>query len=144
MSASPASQDFLFDLVPLQSARDKVLDANNWQEKYRQIMLLGKQLPTLASELQCESAQVKGCESKAWLYHCKIDGNHYYLVDSEARVVKGLAALVIAQLQGKDSAEIAEFDPAHYFKQLGLAGQLSPSRTNGLTALVNGMIAAAN
>lgn len=144
MSTSPAAQDFLFDITPLHSARDRVLNASHWQEKYRQIMLLGKQLPTLASEFQCEAAQVKGCESKAWLYHSQIDGGHYYLVDSDARVVKGLAALVIAQLQGKSSAEIAGFNAANYFEQLGLAGQLSPSRTNGLTALVNGMIAAAD
>ncbi|PKH56266.1 Fe-S metabolism protein SufE [Shewanella sp. Choline-02u-19] len=110
-------------------------NAGNWQERYRQIMLLGKTLPKLQDELRNESAQVKGCESNAWLYHCKIEGKHYFVADSDARIVKGLIALLLIACNGKTSAEIALFDPNPYFKQLGLEGQLSPSRTNGLLAL---------
>jgi cysteine desulfuration protein SufE len=111
--------------------------ASNWQEKYRQIMLLGKKLPNLAHELRVESAQVKGCESQAWLYHLQIDEQHFYLADSDARIVKGLIAVLLVATQGKTSQQIATFDVNQYFDTLGLSGQLSPSRTNGLHALAN-------
>lgn len=110
-------------------------NAGNWQERYRQIMLLGKMLPKQPDELRNESAQVKGCESNAWLYHSKIEGKHYFVADSDARIVKGLITLLLIACNGKTSAEIALFDLRPYFKQLGLEGQLSPSRTNGLLAL---------
>ncbi|QIR13681.1 SufE family protein [Shewanella aestuarii] len=111
--------------------------ATNWQEKYRQIMLLGKKLPNLAEELRLESAQVKGCESQAWLYHLQVNEQHFYLADSDARIVKGLIAVLLVATQGKTSQQIAAFDVNQYFDTLGLSGQLSPSRTNGLHALAN-------
>lgn len=125
---SPLSEDVL-------NSAKLIEQANNWQEKYRQIMLLGKKLPNLADELRHECAQVKGCESQAWLYHCQIDGQHFYLADSDARIVKGLIGLLLVATQGRTSSEIAQFDIAVYFENLGLNGQLSPSRTNGLHAL---------
>ncbi|GIU43507.1 Fe-S metabolism protein SufE [Shewanella sairae] len=109
--------------------------AGNWQERYRQIMLLGKSLAKLDDDLRVDSAQVRGCESNAWLYHSEIDGLHYFVADSDARIVKGLVALLLIACNGKNSAEIRTFDPNSYFSQLGLQGQLSPSRTNGLLAL---------
>ncbi|WP_076416222.1 SufE family protein [Shewanella sp. UCD-KL12] len=110
-------------------------NASNWQERYRQIMLLGKTLPKLDEQFRVEVAQVRGCESNAWLYHKKIEGKHYFIADSDARIVKGLVALLLTACQGKSAAEIATFDLDAYFEQLGLTGQLSPSRTNGLFAL---------
>ncbi|MGS0676404.1 SufE family protein [Shewanella sp. 125m-1] len=109
--------------------------AGNWQERYRQIMLLGKSLPKLDDSFRVESAQVRGCESNAWLYHSEIDGKHYFVADSDARIVKGLIALLLIACNGKTSSEISAFAPDSYFTQLGLHGQLSPSRTNGLLAL---------
>ncbi|WP_065188241.1 SufE family protein [Shewanella woodyi] len=109
--------------------------ANNWQERYRQIMLLGKALPKLDEAFRVESAQVRGCESSAWLYHSAIAGKHYFVADSDARIVKGLIGLLLTASHGKTSTEIAEFDIEGYFDMLGLTGQLSPSRTNGLFAL---------
>ena len=106
-------------------------------------MLLGKTLPKLDDELRVDSAQVRGCESNAWLYHCEIDGQHYFVADSDARIVKGLVALLLIACNGKSSAEITAFDPDNYFSQLGLQGQLSPSRTNGLLALAKAIKLAA-
>ena len=103
-------------------------------------MLLGKNLPSLAPEFRNEHSQVKGCESDAWLYHKQIDGRHYYLADSDARIVKGLIGLLLGACQGKTSEQISQFDANDYFAKLGLAGQLSPSRTNGLTALAKAMV----
>ncbi|WP_394131836.1 SufE family protein [Shewanella maritima] len=114
--------------------------APNWQEKYRQIMLVGKKLPSLPTEFQLEQAQVKGCESQAWLYHHQHDKQHYFLASSDARIVKGLIALLLAATQGKTSEELGRFNIEQYFTQLGLDGQLSPSRTNGINALNQAII----
>ena len=134
-AVQPATETFL----ALKFDSDEILprfdNANNWQERYRQIMLLGKTLPKLEDEFRVEQAQVRGCESNAWLYHSEIDGKHYYLADSDARIVKGLVALLLTACHGKSADEIAAFDTEAYFDRLGLTGQLSPSRTNGLFAL---------
>ncbi|WP_428618953.1 SufE family protein [Shewanella sp.] len=118
--------------------------AANWQERYRALMLLGKRLLSLDEALRQPSAQVRGCESNAWLYHREIDGKHYYLADSDARIVKGLIALLLTVTHGQDKASIAALDLDAYFEQLGLSGQLSPSRTNGVLALAQAIKAAAN
>lgn len=136
----PPATDFAYQVEDAATLLARFEQAQNWQERYRQIMLLGKTLPTLADAFRLESAQVKGCESDAWLYHLEQDGKHYFLADSDARIVKGLIGLLLSACHGKQSDEILAFDPSAYFKQLGLEGQLSPSRTNGLHALAKAMI----
>jgi len=136
----PRAADFAYQVEDAATLLARFEQAPNWQERYRQIMLLGKELPCLTNELRLESAQVKGCESDAWLYHIEQDGKHYYLADSDTRIVKGLIGLLLSACHGKTQNQILAFDPAMYFKQLGLEGQLSPSRTNGLHALAKAMI----
>ncbi|WP_376708470.1 SufE family protein [Shewanella surugensis] len=128
----------LFLQIPLDSKQiiELFTQATNWQERYRQLMLLGKQLPRLPQEQRTPQAQVQGCESDAWLYHCQYNRQHYYLGDSDARIVKGLIVLLLAAFNGKNTDEINAFDHDDYFEHLGLSGQLSPSRTNGLHALI--------
>ncbi|WP_434939048.1 SufE family protein [Shewanella sp. HL-SH8] len=135
--AKPASTLFLPLSDDLLTGAKLIEQASNWQEKYRQIMLLGKKLPSLADEFRLESAQVKGCESQAWLYHQHINDQHFYLADSDARIVKGLIGLLLVATQGQTSSQIAQLDVSAYFENLGLNGQLSPSRTNGLHALAH-------
>lgn len=131
----PLEADFHYPVQDADTLIARFTQAANWQERYRQIMLLGKDLPSLSSEFRLEAAKVQGCESDAWLYHLAQAGKHYYLADSDARIVKGLIGLLLGAYQGKTAQEIQDFDPNAYFKQLGLEGQLSPSRTNGLNAL---------
>lgn len=144
-SVQPTAEQFLaFTLQNDTAATVELFEqARNWQERYRQIMLLGKSLNKLDDSLRVDSAQVRGCESNAWLYHSEIDGKHYFIADSDARIVKGLIALLLIACNGKSSREIQAFSPDHYFTQLGLQGQLSPSRTNGLLALANAIKLAA-
>lgn len=131
----PNEVDFHYLVQDADTLLARFTKAANWQERYRQIMLLGKELPNISTELRIDIAQVKGCESDAWLYHREEHGRHYYLADSDARIVKGLIGLLLGACHGKTRDEIHAFDPHAYFEQLGLAGQLSPSRTNGLNAL---------
>ncbi len=140
---SPSTAAFTGLILDPQEILPGFTQAANWQERYRALMLLGKRLPPLNEKLRQESAQVRGCESNAWLYHKEIDGRHYYLADSDARIVKGLIALLLTAVQGQDKKTIAALDLHEYFDQLGLSGQLSPSRTNGVLALAEAIKAAA-
>lgn len=110
----------------------------DWQSKYRILMNLGKQLPLFDPELKRDELLISGCDSKAWLLH-QFDapsGRHYWAFDSEARVVKGLVALAICQFNGLSQAELLQLDFGNLFKPLGIFQNLSPSRQNGLTAVL--------
>lgn len=108
-----------------------------WQNKYRQLILLGKKLPDLAVEAKTEANQIHGCESQAWLIHSiDAEARLWFGLDSDARIVKGLMAALLAAVNGKTRAEIAALDIDGYFAELGFMQQLSPSRGNGLQAVV--------
>ncbi|MEF1217577.1 SufE family protein, partial [Photobacterium damselae] len=77
-----------------------------------------------------------GCESQVWLHHEVRDHHFYFIADSDARIVRGLIALVLAAFNGKTAVQIQQFDIDAYFDQLGLINHLSPSRGNGLKAIV--------
>lgn len=116
---------------------------SGWQNKYRQLILLGKKLPELAAEHKTAANQIHGCESQAWLTFST--DNHdrlWFALDSDARIVKGLMAVLLAAVNGKTRAEIAAFDLDDYFSKLGFMQQLSPSRGNGLKAVIAAIKAA--
>ena len=113
--------------------------AAGWQQKYRQIMLLGKQLPVMPEVLKVDDALVKGCESKVWLY-IDFDHTEYSLVlagDSDTRIVKGLLALILALYNGLTPEQAAQINAYDEFERLGLISHLSPSRGNGIKAMVD-------
>ncbi|VXA80929.1 MULTISPECIES: SufE family protein [Aeromonas] len=119
------------------SIRQQFAAANGWENQYRLIIQLGKQLPALPGELQQEEFRLKGCESQAWLKGEKgEDGNWHFACDSDARIVRGLIVIVLAALNHQPAAAIHSFDMEGYFTELGLEKHLSPSRGNGLRAIV--------
>ena len=136
MTTLPLPEQFKFNIESLKETFQHVKHANSWQDKYRHIMLLSKKMPSIAVTSRHDQALVKGCESRTWLYHYQMQQQHFFLIDSEARIVKGLAGLLLTQLQGKNAQTISDFDVDDFYRQLGLAGQLSPSRSNGLNALI--------
>ncbi|MYM57694.1 cysteine desulfurase sulfur acceptor subunit CsdE [Vibrio sp. OCN044] len=107
-----------------------------WEERYRQVILWGKQLPVMPENLKSEQVKVSGCESQVWLVSEKIDDVWHFSADSDARIVRGLIALVLTPFDGKTSQQIQNFDVEEYFNSLGLISHLSPSRGNGLKAIV--------
>ncbi|WP_298443567.1 SufE family protein [uncultured Ferrimonas sp.] len=128
-----------------QQSLDQELSAQgHWQGRYRILMKLGQRMDKLPGALQQASAEVAGCESATWLYHQQIDGKHYWLADSDARIVRGLLVLVLAACNGKTGAQLAQLDLAGWFAALGLADHLSPSRSNGLNAVVQQLLAHAD
>lgn len=109
-----------------------------WQQRYRELMLLGKALPTFGAELKVEGAKVSGCESNVWMY-IDFDQNEDTLViiaDSDTRIVKGLLYIVLSLYQGKTPTEVMAIDAEKEFTELGLFKHLSPSRGNGIKAIV--------
>ena len=107
-----------------------------WEDRYRQVIQWGKKLPQMPEDLKSEQVTVSGCESQVWLVSEQVDGHWHFCADSDARIVRGLIALVMAAYEGKSSQEIQQFDIEAYFEQLGLIAHLSPSRGNGLKAIV--------
>lgn len=117
--------------------RQQFAAAHGWENQYRLIIQLGRQLPALPAEWQTEEHRLKGCESQAWLKGEKSEDDRWHFAcDSDARIVRGLIVIVLAALNHQSAATIHSFDMEGYFTELGLEKHLSPSRGNGLRAIV--------
>ncbi len=116
----------------------------SWQDKHRELMLLGKHLPKMAKAKRNSQTLVQGCESDAWLEVTLTENSKVSITaDSDAKIIRGLLVIVVAAFDDKTIAEIFTVDIQHYFSQLGLEQHLSPSRNNGLLAIVSKIINAA-
>lgn len=121
---------------------EEVLDSigflDDWEERYRYIIDLGKSLPALPDTLKTEDRFVRGCQSQVWLadHYDAADNRLYLAVDSDALIVRGLAAIVLAALNRKSPRQILEYDMPSYFAKLDLLKHLSPTRGNGVQAMV--------
>lgn len=112
-------------------------NAKGWDSRHREIMLLGKKLPRLDKSLRNDSTIIAGCESLAWLFTEKSSkGTYLFTADSDARIIRGLLVIVLAAFNNKTAKKIQEVNITDYFHTLGLLQHLSPSRGNGLLAIV--------
>jgi cysteine desulfuration protein SufE len=109
---------------------------DSWEDRYRYIIDLGRELPALPDELRSEDRLVRGCQSQVWIDVEQSDGRLQLAVDSDAFIVKGLLAVVLAAYNNRTAQEIMDFDVDSYFETLGLLQHLSPTRGNGLRAMV--------
>jgi len=109
---------------------------DNWEDRYKYIIDLGKELPELDAALRSEEHLVRGCQSQVWLVSEARDGKLFFAADSDAFIVKGLLAVVLAAYNGKTPEQISAFDVEAYFAQLNLLKHLSVTRGNGLRAMV--------
>ena len=106
-----------------------------WEDKYRQLILLSKQLPALSDERKAQAKEISGCENRVWL-GCTVSGEKlHFFGDSEGRIVRGLLAVLLTAVEGKSAAELLTLSPLALFDELGLRAQLSASRGQGLVAL---------
>ena len=116
---------------------------NQWEDKYRQLILLGKKLPTLTDDRKAQAREIAGCENRVWLgYEEDAEGRLHFFGDSEGRIVRGLLAVLLTAVEGKTAAELQAQSPLALFDELGLRAQLSASRSQGLNALSEAIIAA--
>ncbi len=109
---------------------------DDWEERYKYIIDLGKELPTMPDNKKNEHFLLRGCQSQVWIDHEEKDGKLLFEADSDAHIVRGLLGMVLAAYNQKTPSEILAFDIEDYFKQVDLVKHLSPTRGNGLRAMV--------
>jgi cysteine desulfuration protein SufE len=109
---------------------------DDWEERYKYIIDLGRALPSMDPALHTSERLVKGCQSNVWIDVRESGGRLQFQVDSDAHIVRGLLAVVMAAYQDRCPEEILDFDIDNYFRQLDLERHLSPTRGNGLRAMV--------
>lgn len=109
---------------------------DDWEERYKYIIDLGKELAPMEDALKTPERIVKGCQSSVWLHYEQLGDRFHFTVDSDAIIVRGLLAVVLAAFQDKTSDEISQFDIDGYFKAIDLENHLSPTRGNGLRSIV--------
>lgn len=119
---------------------EEILDTlgffDDWEERYKYIIDLGKQLPAISESKKTEEFLLRGCQSQVWIDSHIVDGKLFFEVDSDAHIVRGLLAVVLSAYNNKTPAEVLAFDIDGFFAQVDLVKHLSPTRGNGLTAMV--------
>ena len=110
-----------------------------WEDRYRYVIELGKALPDLPEDKRISANKVQGCASQVWLVTHSDGGADPVLTfegDSDAHIVKGLVAIVLATYSGKPASEIARLDALDVFGKIGLVEHLSPQRATGLRSMI--------
>ena len=130
-------------VITEETLKQTFVPLTQWEDKYRQLILLGKQLPALSDELKLQAKEIAGCENRVWLGVTQIGDKLHFYGDSEGRIVRGLLAVLLTAIEGKSAAQILEENPLALFDALGLRGQLSASRSQGLAALSDAVLEAA-
>lgn len=110
---------------------------DDWEDRYRYIIELGQALPSLAEAEKSAENKVHGCVSQVWLVSQRDGARLSYRGESDAMIVRGLVAILVALYSGRPAAEIAQTDAIAIFDELGLREHLTTQRSNGLVAMVN-------
>ena len=119
--------------------KDDFAFLEDWEDRYRYIIELGRELPPLSDNEKNDDTRVQGCVSQVWLITEPQAGTEQVLKfrgESDAHIVRGLVAIVLALYSGKPAQDIAGIDAVAVLKELGLDSHLSPQRANGLRAMV--------
>lgn len=115
---------------------------DNWEDKYRYIIELGRELEPFPDELRTETSKVHGCVSQVWLHVEEEPGEDgaapvlTFTGDSDAHIVRGLVAILFRVYSGKRADEILEIDGLEVLSRIGLQEHLTPQRSNGLASMV--------
>ena len=110
-----------------------------WEQRARLLMQWGELLEPLSETERVDEHRVHGCESVVWLIAEQRGEHLHFRASSDARLLRGLLAVLLARVEGLPRAELASVDLVDWFNQLGLQRQLSPSRSNGLNAVLQRM-----
>ena len=109
----------------------------DWEERYRYVIDLGRELAPLSDNERSDAYKVRGCASQVWLVtEPQANGTLQFRGDSDAHIVRGLIAILLRLYSGRTPADILAFDAKAAFDTLGLAGALSTQRSNGLFSMV--------
>ena len=127
-------------MASLDQIIDDFADLDAWGDRYRYVIELGKSLPDLPDELKTAEHKVQGCASQVWLVSDTEAGEDpvlHFRGDSDAHIVRGLVAIVLAAYDGKHASEAAKLDATTLFSKIGLIEHLSAQRANGLRSMIN-------
>lgn len=128
--------------MTIEAIRDDFALLDDWEDRYRYIIELGRALPPMPDTLKNEATKVRGCASQVWLKTEAgapgPDGTPLltFQGDSDAHIVRGLVAILLEIYKGRTAGEIAGYDPSVDFAALGLKDHLTPQRSNGLASMV--------
>ncbi|WP_430913070.1 SufE family protein [Methylobacterium sp. sgz302541] len=128
-------------LPPIETIIENFEFIDDWEERYRYVIELGRALPEMPEALHSEANKVHGCASQVWL-DMAVDASAGESVlrlqgDSDAHIVRGLVALMVALFDGKTPREAADTDAFALYARLGLAEHLTPQRSNGVRAMAD-------
>lgn len=114
---------------------EQFADFDDWMDKYQMLIDLGNDLAPLDDRYKTEQNLIDGCQSRVWLQCDHVDGRLVFAADSDALIVKGIIALLIRVISGHTPQEILDAD-LYFIERIGLREHLSPTRSNGLLAMV--------
>ncbi|GGA76107.1 cysteine desufuration protein SufE [Nitratireductor aestuarii] len=126
-------------MTDIDTIRDNFAFLDDWQERYRYIIELGNDLPAYPEEARDEQHKVRGCVSQVWLHTTIGDGSDpemKFLGDSDAHIVRGLVAIMLALFSGQRASQIMKIDAEETLRSLGLNEHLTPQRSNGLRSMI--------
>lgn len=125
--------------MTINEAQDEVIeefnDFTDWMDKYQLLIDLGGELNALGEQYKNDDNLIDGCQSRVWIQCDVKDGQLFFTADSDALIVKGIIALLIKVLSGHTTKEILDAD-LYFIDRIGLKDHLSPTRSNGLLAMV--------
>lgn len=125
--------------MTINEAQDEVIeefnDFTDWMDKYQLLIDLGSELNALGEQYKNDDNLIDGCQSRVWIQCDVKDGLLFFTADSDALIVKGIIALLIKVLSGHTAKEILDAD-LYFIDRIGLKDHLSPTRSNGLLAMV--------
>jgi len=126
-------------MTDIDTIRDNFAFLDDWQERYRYIIELGNDLPAYPEEARDDRHKVRGCVSQVWLHTTIGDGSDpemTFLGDSDAHIVRGLVAIMLALFSGQRASQIMKIDAEETLRSLGLNEHLTPQRSNGLRSMI--------
>tara|TARA_R110000868_G_scaffold11516_4_gene56331 strand:+ start:17089 stop:17508 length:420 start_codon:yes stop_codon:yes gene_type:complete len=134
--------------TPIQTEIEELVEEfdllGDWEQRYRYLIDMGKALPALDDDEKNETTRVQGCVSQVWLVVEPGDGDRLsFRAESDAHIVRGLAALLLRLYSDRTPEEILSVDAREVLNQIGLSEHLSPQRSNGLSAMIGRIRAAA-
>ena len=111
---------------------------DDWMDKYEHLIELGKSLPLIQEQYKTDQYIIKGCQSKVWLRAEQKEGFVYFSADSDAIITKGIVSVLIRAFSGMSPQDIVNA-PTDFINEIGLSDHLSPTRANGLVAMIKQM-----
>ena len=113
-------------------------DFDDWMDRYQLLIDIGSEQPPLEEKYKTEQNLIDGCQSRVWLQADMVDGKLQFLAESDALIVKGIVALLVRILTDHTPQEILDAD-LYFIEETGLREHLSPTRSNGLAAMLKQM-----